>query len=111
MICGFCVTLFLFVWFVCSPKIFVPSVSSLQSLTLGTRVLPCGLFEHSLVEGQVYGVVAFLKHCWEEVGWAAVYFGCSLFLNIYCLIACYICVPWYPVYLEVFYSMSISGLL
>ena len=43
--CGFCVTVFLFVCFVCSPKIFVPSVSSLQSLTLGTRVLLCGLSE------------------------------------------------------------------
>ena len=46
VICGFCVTMFFFVCFVCRLKIFIPSVSFLQSLTLGTRVLFCGLFKH-----------------------------------------------------------------
>ena len=46
MICGFCVTLFSLVCFVCIVEILVPRVSSLQSLTLGTSVLLCGLFEH-----------------------------------------------------------------
>ena len=45
MTCGCCVFLFPFVCLVCILKIFVPIVSSLQSLTLGTRVLNCGLFE------------------------------------------------------------------
>ena len=43
MICDFCVTLFLFVCSVRSPKIFIPSVSSLQSLTLGTRSVFCSI--------------------------------------------------------------------
>jgi len=47
MICGLCFPLFLFVCFVCIIEIFVPRVSSLQSLTLGTSVLPCGLFEQN----------------------------------------------------------------
>ena len=37
MICDFCIFLFSSVWTVCTLKIFMPSVSSLQSLTLGTR--------------------------------------------------------------------------
>jgi len=41
VICGFCITLFFFVCFVCILKIFVPRVSSLQSLTLGTRSVLC----------------------------------------------------------------------
>jgi len=48
MICGLCFPLFLFVCFVCIVEIFVPRVSSLQSLTLGTSVLPCGLFEQCM---------------------------------------------------------------
>ena len=51
MICGLCFPLFLLVCFVCIVEIFVPRVSSLQSLTLGTRVLFCGL------SWQVVGVV------------------------------------------------------
>jgi len=34
--CGFCVTLFFLVCFVCTAEIFMPRVFSLQSLTLGT---------------------------------------------------------------------------
>jgi len=45
MICGWCFPLFLFVCCVCIVEVFVPRVSSLQSLTLGTSVLLCGLFE------------------------------------------------------------------
>jgi len=45
MICGLCFPLFLLVCFVCRHEISVPRVLSLQSLTLGTSVLPCGLFE------------------------------------------------------------------
>ena len=48
MICAFCVTLFLFVCFVCSPTISIHSVSSLQSLTLGTRSVFCSS-PHNLV--------------------------------------------------------------
>jgi len=48
MICGLCFPLFLFVCFVCRHEIFVPRVLSLQSLTLGTNVLLCGLSEHNL---------------------------------------------------------------
>ena len=46
VICGFCVTLFFLVCFICIVEIFVPRVSSFQSLTLGTSVLPCGISEH-----------------------------------------------------------------
>ena len=45
MTCGCCVFLFPFVCLVCILKIIMPIVSSLQSLTLGTRVLHCGLSE------------------------------------------------------------------
>ena len=45
MICDFCVTMFSLVGFVCTFEMFVPRVFSLQSLTLGTRVLLCELFE------------------------------------------------------------------
>ena len=48
MICGFCVTLFSLVCFVCIVEIFVPRVSSLQSLTLGTRSVFCSS-PHNLV--------------------------------------------------------------
>ena len=48
MICGFYVTLFSLVCFVCIVEIFVPRVSSLQSLTLGTRSVFCSS-PHSLV--------------------------------------------------------------
>jgi len=41
MICGLCFPLFLLVCFVCIVEIFVPRVSSLQSLTLGTRSVIC----------------------------------------------------------------------
>ena len=41
MTCGYCVFLFSFVWIVCTLKIIVPIVSSLQSLTLGTRSVSC----------------------------------------------------------------------
>ena len=43
VICGFCVTMFFFVCFVCKLKFFIPSVSSLQSLTLGTRSVLCSI--------------------------------------------------------------------
>jgi len=48
MICGWCFPLFLFVCCVCIVEIFVLRVSSLQSLTLGTSVLLCGLFEQEM---------------------------------------------------------------
>ena len=41
MICGFYDTLFSLVCFVCIVEIFLPRVSSLQSLTLGTRSVFC----------------------------------------------------------------------
>ena len=41
VICGFYVTLFSLVCFVCIVEIFMPRVSSLQSLTLGTRSVFC----------------------------------------------------------------------
>ena len=41
MICGFYVTLFSLVCLVCIVEIFMPRVSSLQSLTLGTRSVSC----------------------------------------------------------------------
>ena len=58
MICGLCFPLFL-VCFVCIVEIFVPRVLSLQSLTLNTSVLPCGLSEqiHSRCRGGL-GVAA-----------------------------------------------------
>ena len=39
--CGFCVTVFFFVCFVCRLKTFIPSVFSLQSLILSTRSILC----------------------------------------------------------------------
>ena len=44
VICGFCVSLFSLVCFVCIGEIFVPRVCSLQSLTLGTRSVFCSCF-------------------------------------------------------------------
>ena len=58
MICGFYVTLFALVCFVCIVEIFVPRVSSLQSLTLGTRVLLCGLSEQVMSPVLILGVCA-----------------------------------------------------
>ena len=48
VICGFCVTLFSLVCFVCMVEIFMPKASSLQSLTLGTRFVFCSS-PHNLV--------------------------------------------------------------
>ena len=45
---GFCITLFFLVCFVCIVEIFMPRVSSLQSLTLGTRSVFCSS-SHNLV--------------------------------------------------------------
>jgi len=59
VICGFCVTLFLLVCFICILEIFMPRVSSLQSLTLGTSVLSCGLSEQH-VSGNVAAATQWL---------------------------------------------------
>jgi len=48
MICGLCFPLFLLVCFVCVVEIFVPRVSSLQSLTLGTRSVICSFPSNSV---------------------------------------------------------------
>ena len=59
MICDFYVTMFFLVCFVCIVKIFIPRVFSLQSLTLGTRVLFCGIFEQ-VMSPVVLNMVMFL---------------------------------------------------
>ena len=72
MICGFCVTLFFCVCFVCLLKIFMPRVLFLQSLTLGTSMLSCGLFEQVACPGgghviEASGGVTAVAMSWMQV--------------------------------------------
>ena len=46
MTCGCCIFLFFFICLLCILKIFMLIVFSLQSLTLATSVIHCGLSEH-----------------------------------------------------------------
>ena len=73
------------VWIVCILKTFVPSVSSLQSLTLGTSVIPCDFFEHVFLTIMVYLtyyqlVTTSYLHCSARCAFYLFPFTCCLHL-------------------------------